>query len=275
MADSNFNKRTLPPHMQRIMEERARNIDGESSSSESRRAELERRRMAIQFDIDQGELALAPDNPWTHRIELLTEALANVESELQAAREVEEQPYHPLPETPVADIHVSEAEPYEVGFRIGDELFRWTERLDWIERGGILAQPEFVQEQGDAARVVPADTPVHMLESLRDHLRGSVTAFAVVLRDSRLAEEPLPTDVTLAELAPKCPVCGGWMDYNRSCNTCAVRKVNEHSLFQERQHLMKERSAEAEERHRLGERLPLALRRLADVERELAELETQ
>ena len=79
--------------------------------------------------------------------------------------------------------------------------------------------------------------------------------------------------MTLADLAPKCPTCGGWMDYNRNCNTCAVRKVSEQNLFQERQHLMKERSAEAEERHRLGERLPLAQRRMADVERELAELD--
>src|SRR5699024_4806534 len=115
----------------KIVENRARGKEGESSSNESRRAALERQREAIQFDIDQGELALSPDNPWSHRIELLTEALSNVESELQSIRQVEEQPYHPLPSTPITDIAVSESEPYEVSFTIGDESFRWGEKLDW------------------------------------------------------------------------------------------------------------------------------------------------
>lgn len=274
MPDSNDQTRKLPPHMQRIIQQRSRNIDDENASAESRRAELERRRMAIQFDIDQGELALSPDNPWTHRIELLSEALSNVESELTAVRQVDQQPYHPLPATPVTDIFVSDQEPYEVRFSIGGESFKWSERLDWIERGGILAQPEFVQEQGNAANLIPADTPSNLVEPLREQLSDSITAFAVVLRDARLGDEALPVSVTLADLLPKCPTCGGWMDYNHNCNNCAVRKVNEQNLFQERQHLMKERSAEAEERHRLGERLPLALRRMADIDRQLAELES-
>lgn len=273
MPQENTDKpRKLPPHMQKIVEDRARNIDGEQANSESRLAALERRRFAIQFDIDQGELALSPENPWTHRIELLSEALANVESELAAIRQVQQQPFFLLPETPVSDIAVSDSEPYQVSFRIGEEAFQWGERLDWIERGGILAQPEFVQESGNVANLVPQNTPPELVETLTDHLRESVTAFAVVLRDARLGEDAFPADVTLAELAPKCPVCGGWMDFNRTCNTCAVRKVNEQNLFQERQHLMKERSSEAEERHRLGERLPLALKRMEDLERQIAEL---
>lgn len=276
MSQPNDNQsRKLPPHMQRIVEERARNIDDEQSGGESRRAALERQRMAIQFDIDQGELALSPENPWSHRIELLTEALSNVESELRAMQQVEEQPYHPLPPTPITDVAVSESEPYQVSFQIGDEVFQWGEKLDWIERGGILAQPEFVQEAGDAAKLVPPDTPSALVDPLSAHLRESVMAFAVILRDARLGEQERPTGVTLADLAQQCPVCGGWMDYSRTCNACAVRKVNEHSLFQERQRLMKERSAEAEERHRLGERLPLAQRRMAEVERQLAELDDQ
>lgn len=273
--NSNDQPRKLPPHMQRIVEERTRNIDDDQSATESRRAALERRRMAIQFDIDQGELALSEDNPWTHRIELLSEALGNVETELQAARQVEEQPYHPLPESPITDITVSPTEPYQVSFTIGSEAFQWGERLDWIERGGILAQPEFVQEAGDAANLVPNDTPPALVEPVAGHLRESVMAFAIVLRDAQLGDEQMPADVTLADLAPKCPVCGGWMDFNRTCNACAVRKVNEHQLFQERQHLMKERSSEAEERHRLGERLSLALRRMEDIDRQLAELKAQ
>lgn len=274
MTDSNNHARKLPPHMQRIVNERAHNIDDEQMAAESRRVALERRRMAIQFDIDQGELALSPDNPWTHRIELLTEALANVEAELAEARVVVPGPFFPLPETPIEQILVSESEPYSVSFQIGDVAFAWSERLDWAERGGLLAQPDFVQDAGSVDSLIPAETPEDLRAPLRNHLLESVTAFAIHLRDARLDGEELATGTTLADLARPCPVCGGWMDFNGACNTCAMRKVQEQRLFQERQHMMKERSSEAEERHRLGERLPLALRRMADLERELAELDS-
>lgn len=266
-------KRQLPPHMQRIVSERSHSIDEPQATGESRRHALERRRMSIQFDIDQGELALDSENPWTHRIELLSEALVNVESELAASRIVVRQPFQPLPETPIDHIFVSEAEPYRVAFQIAGEEFTWQERLDWIERGGLLAQPEFVRESGDVSSLIGPDVANGMGDALRNHLEGSVTAFAVALRDARLNEASLPATATLADLARPCPVCGGWTEWNGHCNVCAVRKVQEQALFAERQHLMKERSAEAEERHRLGERLSWARRRMADIEQEIAELE--
>lgn len=266
-------KRVLPPHMQRIVDQRSRSIDEAQGAGESRRKALERRAMAIQFDIDQGELAQEPDNPWSHRIELLTEALANVESDLAATRKVEPQPYHPLPALPIEQIEVSESEPYRVSFTIGGEQFVWQERLDWIERGGIMAQPELVHESGNAHFLVPEDTPLGSQEPLGAHLADSVMTLAVALRDARLNEQSLPHSVTLADLAKPCPVCGGWTDFNGHCNVCANRKVQELALFNERQHLMKERSAEGEERHRLADRLPLARRRMADLQRELAEID--
>lgn len=271
----NTPKRPLPPHMQRIMSERSHSIDEPQADGESRRHALERRRMSIQFDIDQGELALDAENPWTHRIQLLTEALVNVESELANSRIVKPQPFQPLPETPIENITVSDAEPYRVSFKIAGDRFTWQERLDWIERGGLLAQPEFVQESGDITSTIAGlQSAESSLEELKNHLTGSVTAFAVALRDARLNEAPLPQTATLADLARPCPVCGGWTEWNGHCNACAVRKVQEQALFAERQHLMKERSAEAEERHRLGERLPLARRRMADLEREFANLDS-
>jgi len=259
--------------MQRIVDQRSRTIDDPQSDGESRRNALERRRLAIQFDIDQGELAQEPYNPWSHRIELLTEALANVEAELAAVRRAEPEPYHPVPAQPVEGMHVSQDEPYRVSFSIGDQHFTWRERLDWIERGGILAQPELVQESGNARALVPADTPADLREPLGTHLEGSVTSLAVALRDARLNEQALPGSATLTDLAKPCPTCGGWTDWNGHCNACATRRAQEQALFNERQHLMKERSAESEERHRLAERLPLARKRMADLERELAELD--
>ncbi len=265
-------KRQLPPHMQRIVSERSRSIDDPQASGESRRHALERRRMALQFDIDQGELALDAENPWTHRIDLLTEALANVEAELAAKRTLEAQPYYPVPDLPIEHVVVSESEPYRVEFSIAGERFAWQERLDWIERGGLLAQPDFAKESGDVAGLIPEETPEELKDALARHLDGSVTAFAVALRDARLNDAPLPV-ASLADLARPCPVCGGWTEWGGHCNACAIRKVEEQALFAERQHLMKERATEAEERHRLGERLPLARRRMADLEREIASLE--
>lgn len=260
----------LPPHMQRLV--RDRNIDDPQTAAESRRVALERRRMAIQFDIDQGELALEPENPWTHRIALLTEALANVESEIQAARIIAPQPYIALPPIAIADVSVSEAEPYEVSFLISSEFFHWLEKLDWIERGGILAQPVLEQVAGNADAIIPDDINGELRDDLHAHLSDSLNAYATVLRDARLNDESLPQIATLDQLLPPCSTCGGWTDVKGHCNACAARKVHEQELLHERQHLMKERSAEAEERHRLAERLPLARKRMADLERELSNL---
>lgn len=260
-------ERPLPPHMQRIVEERSRPLtEGDAPSRD-----IERRRLALQYDIDQGELALAPDNPWTHRIELLTEALAQVEAELQLARTVSPSPFSPVPETPITDTHVSASEPYSVSFTIGDEHFAWQEKLDWEERGGILAQPELEQTSGNAGALVPDATPPDLRTPLADHLRDSIFTFATTLRDARLDGDMLPEGRTLADLARPCPTCGGWTDANGHCNACAIRRGNEQQLFHERQRLMSERAAEAEERHRLSERLPLARRRMAELEREIAE----
>src|SRR5687768_13983628 len=49
-----------------------------------RKAQLERRRDLILFDVEQGELALSPENPWQERIELLTESLATVDQDRTA-----------------------------------------------------------------------------------------------------------------------------------------------------------------------------------------------
>ncbi len=270
MPQDKQNSPQLPPHLQRAFADRTRSIDDASTDEASRSAALQRRRLAIQFDIDQGELAQEPDNPWTHRIELLTEALANVEEELRGVRIVERSHHVAVPSVPVTHVRVSEEEPYEVRFMIGDQEFVWQEKLDWIERGGLLAQPVLEQTSGDAtalAAFVP-DSEEH--DALAAHLRDSVTAYAIGLRDARLNEAGLPPVQSLADLAAPCPTCGMWTDWRGHCNACAARLVQQQALLNERQHLMKERSAEAEERHRLAERLPLALRRMADLEREIA-----
>lgn len=263
-------RRTLPPHMQRIVDERsAPRLRPDPSVAEQRDA-YERRRISLQFDVDQGELASDPDNPWTHRIELLSEALVNVEEELRQAEQVQPGPYHPVPATPITDLRVDRGNGIALSFRIGNEGFAFEEVLDWAERGTQIARPELVQTAGDVSVLVPAKTPPELVEPLRQHLRDSVVTFAIDARDRTLDEEPLPADATLADLARPCKECGGWTDWKGHCDTCSTRKARAQELFRERTHLLKERANEAEERHRLADRLPLARHRMRDLENEIA-----
>lgn len=269
-ATADQGRRTLPPHMQRIVDERsAPRLRPDPSVAEQRNA-YERRRIALQFDIDQGELASSPDNPWTHRIELLGEALANVEDDLRRAEEIEPGPYHPLPATPITEIGVERGEGIALSFRVGNEAFAFEEVLDWAERGTQVARPELVQVVGDVAALVPADTPAELAGPLRQHLADSVVTFAIDLRNRTLDDDPLPGTPTLADLARPCDTCGGWTDWKGHCDTCSTRKARVQELFRERTRLLKERANEAEERHRLADRLPLARHRMRDLENEIA-----
>lgn len=261
--------RKLPPHMQRIVDERSAPQISEAPSIEEQRNAYERRRIAIQFDVDQGELASSPDNPWTHRIELLTEALANVEDELRESEKIVPGPYHPVSATPITDIDVAQGDGISLSFGIGEEAFSFEEVLDWAERGTQIARPELVQTAGDASMLIADDTPADLAGPLGAHLQDSVVTFATDLRDRVLDGDPLPESPTLADLAAPCPVCNGWTDWKGHCDVCSARKARSQDLFRERNHLMRERSNEVEERHRLADRLALARHRMADLENEI------
>ena len=94
--------------------------------------------------------------------------------------------------------------------------------------------------------------------------------FASDLRDRTLDGEPVPAAATLADLARPCPQCGGWTDWRGTCQACASRAAAAASLKREERRLLDERAAEAEEQHRVAERLPLARRRLRDLDAQIA-----
>lgn len=261
----------VPDHLWRLMAERHDDTDA-APAPRDRRAQLERKRVGIQFDIDQGVLASQPENPWSHRIGLLTEALAQVEADMRTNAEVVPGPFAPVPPTPLSDMAVTQDAGITIRFAIGGELFHFEEALDWAERGSQIASPELRAVSGDPARLVPPTTPDDLRQRLAEHLRDSIFAFAVDLRDRVLDGAALPAGVTLDALARACPVCGGWTDWLGVCVTCANRKGRELQLFNERKYLLHERGHEQEERHRMMERLPLARKQLADVEAELAAL---
>lgn len=263
------NQRDLPPHLatMRFTPQRPKR-EGKALIER-----LQRRKQDILFEISQGELAASEENPWRDRIELLTEALTTVEDDLKALNEAPPEEYAPVPATPITDLTVSTAEPPAVAFAIDGQAFRYSEDLDWAERGHSVIRTELILRAGDPEALVPASTPDNLKPKLAAHLTGSLFAFASNMRDRALDGEPLPDHSTLADLARPCPNCGGWMEWGGVCQACARRKAERFRLMGERSDLLGKRAAEADDMTRLIERLPVARRRLADVEREIAAAE--
>jgi hypothetical protein len=265
---------TLPPHMQRIVGERKR-PEGAAPDLKAKLARLERNRLASLYDIEQGELANAADNPWRQRIELLTDAVSTVQEDLKSTSRVIPGPFHQLPETAITSIEVSTEPMASVAFSIGNERFSYSEDIDWSERSHQLAQSELQLREGGVSRLVPDDVDAGLREPLRAHLEESLFVFASYLRYQVLDDQPLPPNPTLADLANPCPVCGGWTDWHGTCQNCRQRDVSLQALKREENRLFTERDREAEEQHRLKERLPIARRKLRDIDAEIEQLRAQ
>ncbi|MGC4191004.1 MAG: hypothetical protein QM589_07555 [Thermomicrobiales bacterium] len=263
----------LPPHMQRIVQERHRAPETPATDPRQRLARLQQQRLAILFDVDQGELAEAEENPWTHRIALLTEAMDTVTADLATLTASPPAPSWPVPPVPITDIVTSEGQSFTLALRIASEPFAWEESLDWAERGHQISLPELHRTQGRVDAIVPPDAPAGIRNALAAHLDQSLDAFAEAMREHRLNGEPLPEHATLADLAKPSPDIGGWLDWNDRSPVKAVRAAEDLRLRRERDRLLAERGREVEERHRLIERLPIARRRLADVDAEIAAAE--
>jgi hypothetical protein len=263
-------ERTIPAHVAAALGERQQRQPADDPH-QRRIVALKRKRRAILYDIEQGELAASPGNPWQERIELLTEAMAGVGDDLTTARNVEPGPYHPVPATPISIGAIDTGNTVAVEFSIGDNRFTYSEDPDWAERGHQLARTELMRRTGDVEPLVPFDTPAAMRDDLRAHLADSFFVFASDLRDRTLDDEPLPEAPTLADLAAPCPDCGGWTDWRGTCQACARRNARIAELKREEGRLLDERASEAEERRRLVEGVPLARKRLRDVESDLAD----
>jgi hypothetical protein len=236
---------------------------------------LRRRRDMAAYDVERAEAARQPENPWRERMELLDRSLATIEDDLRALDDVPRLPVFPVPETPIMDIAVNLEEPVSVAFKIGPERFRWEEEIDWDQRGGPVVRGQIRQRSGDATTLVPSDVPAGRREDLGRHLAESATVFALDLRDRALDGEALPEHPTLADLARPCPECGDWLDWRGHCDECAKRAWERQNLLAEAARLAQERDDEEADRYRWSERLPVARKRLADLDDEIAKLEGQ
>lgn len=264
--------RGVPAHLAQAIEKRSGSSGPALDPAQRKLAGLRRQRLAILFDIEQGELAASPDNPWTQRIALLTEAMTGVGNDLIDAAAIVPGPYHRVPPTPIAIGAIDSGDAPSVEFAIGDNRFTYTEDQDWAERGHQIARTELVRRTGNVDALVPGDMPAALRDDLRAHLADSLFVMASDLRDRALDGEPMPFNPTLADHAAPCPVCGGWTDWRGTCQTCARRNARLMELKREEGRLLDERAQEAEERRRLVEGMPLARKRLRDVDTDLARL---
>lgn len=263
--------RRLPPHMQRAIGQRQRTG---ADDPKARLATLRRRRTAARYDMEQGELAQQDDNPWKQRASLLTEALETVQSDREETINSEPGPYHPVAPTPIRDPNVSfQNDVATVTLSVGNQDFMYEEPLDWAERGHQIMRSDLVRTSGALDPLLPNDVPPDLREPLRAHLDLSLFVLATDLRDRTLNDDALPDGLTLADLARPCPQCGGWTDVLGRCQNCARRNARIQELDQERNRLLSERAEELEEEHRMAERAPIARRRLADIDTEIAALE--
>jgi len=235
---------------------------------------LLQRRDGVVFDVDQAERAAQLDNPWRQRMALIDEAIATIAVDRAALEALPVRPGLPLPAQPIVDIEVVAETPAAVRFRIGSEHFAFAEEIDWAERGTQLAQPELFRVSGDVAQLVPASFPSDRVEELRDHLSASLFVLAVDFRDRAIKGVPLWTGLTLSDLAPPCQACGGWRDVHGTCAECQRRQWRRDHLADEETRLRSEREREDSDRARLAERLPVARRRLAEVDAEIAATQT-
>jgi hypothetical protein len=242
---------------------------------QARLDQLTKRRELVAFDVERAAAAHQPENPWRERIDLLDESLGTIEADLATLDSLPAAPTFPLPESPITEVAATAGEPSSVTFTIGPERFAFTEETDWSERGGPVVRGELRQQAGDAANLVPPETPADRRDALARHLHDSVIVFATDLRDRALDGELLPERPTLADLAHPCPECGGWRDWRGTCDACAERAFRRQQLQAEAVRLATEREEEEADRYKWAERLPIARRRLAEVDAEIARLTAQ
>lgn len=235
-------------------------------------ARLKRRREAVLFDVEQSEMAASEDNVWRQRVALIDEALAAVRVDRERLLAERTPPGVALEPMPIEEIGVSEGPPPSVAFRIGGERFAYEEEIDWAERGFQLARSELQLRSGDPAALLPAGIEGAAREALLEHLTGSLFVFASDLRDRALAGQPLPDGATLADLARPDTEHGGWLDWHGHSPEGTRRQIRLRELDAEERRLLEERARELEEMARLADRLPIALRRLADLDAEIAAL---
>jgi len=242
----------------------------EGGDKAQRLSRLKQRREGALYDLSQAELAHEEDNPWQQRMKLLTEAIETVNHDLDDLEHLPKRDLPGLPPTPIAIDEIRPEEPTAVKFRVGNEPFYYEADLDWAERGGPIVHGDLLLRSGNPASLVPDSMPAELKSELADHLTDSLFVFATDLRDRAIDGDPPPEHPTLSDLARPCPECGGWQDWRGNCSECKRRQWRGQQLEAELNRLESDRAAELEDQAKWADRLPIARKRLLDIDGEIA-----
>ncbi len=238
----------------------------------AKRERLRQRREIVLFDVERSEAATQPDNPWRARVAVIDEAIEAIEHDREAALATKDSPGRSFPATPITGIQVELSPARQVHFQIAHQAFAFAEPLDWAERGFQLTKSDLEPTTGNAAALVPNDWPAAEHEAAARHLAQSLFVFATDLVTHAQEEQPLPALVTLAEIAAPDPH-GGWLDWLGHSASDARRVSTLQALESETLRLLAERDRELAEEAKWADRLPIARKRLAAVDAEIAALE--
>ena len=234
---------------------------------------LRKRRESLRHDVETAISASMDSNRWTTEAALIDQAIAEVTDDIASLPARGGDPGTSLP-TVAVQIGSFQTEPaVSLELTIAGETFRLEEALDWAERGFQLARSDLSLVSGNVAALVPGSLPAEDRSALVDHLQQSLIAYATDVRDQLLEGNPSP-QATLADLAAPSTEYGGWLLWGGQSPFAAELALRKRALEAERQRLEQERAVLLEEREKAIEGLPVARRRLADVEREIAQIES-
>jgi hypothetical protein len=254
------------------------------ATRERRRTRLERRVKDLTLDIQKAETALAEQNRWSERVAEIDEAIEQAHLDADAILK----PAHPhepveLAASPVVieQVHPGRAaevrhevgeelipgDPADIRFTVGDVAFRYTDEIDWSERGHTRSETQLRRVEGDINHLIPGKVPEDRREELHEHLAHSLSTFAEHLQMNAFENRPQPS-MTLAKLAHPCPVCGGWQDWKGRCPSCQRRQWEAQHIRAEIDRLIAERDQQEEEAQSWRERLPILRRQLAEAQKE-------
>jgi hypothetical protein len=229
---------------------------------------LRRQRESILAEVAEAEEAFADDNRWRMEAGLIDQALAEIETDLLELGRQLSSPGQPLPATPVTEIAVDSEPVAQVRFWIGDASFAYAEEIDWAERGTQIARSELIRQSGDVSALIPVGLSTEERAALTEHLEQSLFAFVSDVRDRALAAEALPA-ATLADLAKPSAEFGGWLDWLGNSPIHQRMEIERNRLEAEHARLSGEREALVKDQERKAELLPIARRRLAEIDRRI------
>lgn len=226
----------------------------------------------LSYDLRRAEEALETENQWTERIEQLNQAIEQAQSDRQTLEPRERPEERPqLGPLPVEIAAIRETEPAEITLRLGEVELRYSEEIDWAERGHQVTIPELRRVDGDVDPLMPDLDSSGVTQELREHLRHSLATYAnQALEHAAAGTEPPP--LTLADITRPCPHCGGWLDQKGRCPQCTEIEWKRQQIDADLRRLRKERDEVIQDLERQQERLPIIRRQLAETESDIEKL---